>query len=75
MIPISIVTLVSGAPDIGEQQIIQIKLRGSGAPDNTDLVRRFRSLDSTQTLSDYNVQRLQLWQILTRDYTVPQNFA
>ena len=44
------VTLVSGAPEIDKQLIIEIKLGGSGAPENTNLVCRSRCHNSTQTI-------------------------
>jgi len=44
------VTLVSGAPEIDKQQGIGIKLGSSGAPENTDLVWRFWSHNSTDNI-------------------------
>jgi len=49
-IPNSFVTLVSGAPEIDKQQIIGIKLGGSGAPENTNLIRSLLYHNSTQAI-------------------------
>ena len=68
----SFVTVVSGAPQIDTHQIISIKLGGSGAPEYTDLVRRYRNHNSTQTVYNEIAQRRQ---ILTREYTAPQNLT
>jgi hypothetical protein len=43
----SFLPLVSGAPEIGKQQTIGIRHGSSGAPENTDLVCRFRNANST----------------------------
>jgi len=49
-IPNPFVTLVSGAPEIDNQQRIGIKLGRSGAPEKTDLVFRFRNLNSKDNI-------------------------
>jgi len=73
--PHAFVTLVSGAPEIDKQQIIGIKLGGSGVPENSNLVGRFRYHNSTWTILHEDAQWLQLRQILTREYTAPRNLT
>jgi hypothetical protein len=48
----SVVTLVSAVPEIDKQQTFAIKLGGSRAPENIDLVRRLSFQNSLQTMSD-----------------------
>jgi len=70
--PNSFMTIVLGAPEIDKHQIISIKLEGSGAPENSDLIRRFWYHNSTSTVYNENVQ---LRQILTREYLALRNFT
>ena len=56
----SIVTLVSGAPEIDKQQMIGIKLESSGTPDHMDVVCRFRNHNSTRVIYDEVKQELLL---------------
>jgi len=71
----SSMTLVSGAPEIDKQQIIGITLGSSGAPENTDLVCRFRNHNSARTTRNDEEQWLQCRQILTREFMAPPNFT
>jgi len=71
----SIVTLVSGVPEIEKKQIIGNKHGGSSGPENMDLVRRFWYLHSTRSILDDVAQWLQLRQIPTREYSAPRNLT
>jgi hypothetical protein len=71
-IPNSFVTVVSSTLEIDKNQIISIKLGGSDAPENSDLVCRFRYHISTQTIYNENAQ---FQQILTRKYLAPRNMT
>jgi len=71
-IPNSFMTVVSGAPQIDTHQIICFKLGGSGAPEYTDLVRRYCNHNSTWTVYNENAQ---CRQILTREYKAPRNLT
>jgi len=62
--------VVSSAPQIDTQQIIWIKRAGSGAPKNTDLVRRYCYDNPTRTICNEDAH---LRLIVKREYTAPQN--
>jgi hypothetical protein len=71
-IPNPFVTVVSGAPQVATHQTISIKLGGLGAPEKSDLVRRYRKHNVTRTIYNENAQ---LRQILTREYTAQRNLT
>jgi len=64
----SVITVASSVPLIVRHYIIGIKLGGSGTPENSDLVSRFRYNNSTLTQEDEVAQPRR---ILTREYMAP----